>query len=171
MNWPTRHALPDDRRDILGVVRDAFTGPDHDGGEEVDIVAATWDRSASVVDEVAVVEGVIAGHVLAGLGDLGGRAIPGIAPLCVSPKAQGNGIGTALMQEALRQADAQGWPLVVVLGNPSYYGRFGFEPAGPLGILYGPGGPDSPYFQVRRLSSFEPVQGEYRYCWELEAQP
>ena len=44
------------------------------------------------------------------------------------------------------------WPLLVLLGDPAYYGRFGFEPAGPLGLSYLPVGADNPHFQARRLA-------------------
>jgi predicted N-acetyltransferase YhbS len=156
-----------DRAAILGVVRDAFTADGHDGQEEVDIVEAVWRLgvAADHLDVVAILRGVIAGHVLGSWGHLGGRQVIGIAPLSVSPRYQRMGVGLALMSELIRRADEL--PLVVLLGNPKYYHRFGFEPAGPLGITYPPAGPDSPHFQVRRLSSYAPeFQGEYTYAWE-----
>lgn len=59
-----------------------------------------------------------------------------LAPMAVDPARQRDGIGGALVREALRRAPAAapGVPLVSVLGHPEYYPRFGFEPAGPLGI-------------------------------------
>jgi predicted N-acetyltransferase YhbS len=59
-----------------------------------------------------------------------------------------------------------GWPAVVLLGEPSYYRRFGFEPAGSAGIVYPPVGPDSPHFQVRRLSGRRSPEGRFTYGWE-----
>ena len=91
----------------------------------------------------------------------------GIAPLSVLPHRQRQGIGTALLTELLRRTDEEDWPLVVLLGDPRYYGRFGFEPAGPFGIVYPPVGADSPYFQVRWLTRVDPsLHGQFRYCWE-----
>ena len=56
---------------------------------------------------------------------------------------------------------------MVLLGDPGYYRRFGFEPSGPLGIVYAPVGEDDPHFQVRRFGGYEPtLKGEFRYCWE-----
>lgn len=46
-----------------------------------------------------------------------------LAPLCADPKMQGKGIGSVLCQMALQYANAP----VVVLGEPAYYGRFGFD--------------------------------------------
>ena len=56
---------------------------------------------------------------------------------------------------------------MIVLGDPRYYSRFGFEPAWTHGITYEPAGPQSPHFQLRRLSHFtRSVRGRYRYHWE-----
>ncbi len=59
------------------------------------------------------------------------------------------------------------WPLLVLLGDPAYYGRFGFEPASPLALSYTPAGAGNPHFQARRLTgSSAPLRGEFGYCWE-----
>ena len=44
------------------------------------------------------------------------------------------GVGSLLVEEALRRAAATGFPLVLVVGHPEYYPRFGFEPADVLGV-------------------------------------
>ena len=118
---------------------------------------------------VAAENGDVLGHVLGAHGDLAGRDIVAVAPLAVTPSHQREGIGTALMTELLRRADATGWPLVVLLGSPAYYPRFGFEPSGPLDITYPPVGPGNPDFQVRKLSGYDPSYlGEFTYCWEAK---
>jgi len=61
-----------------------------------------------------------------------------LAPLAVAPKRQRRGIGAALIAEALRQTRAGGWGAMFVLGDPEYYGRFGFTPEVAAGF-------DSPY--------------------------
>lgn len=61
-------------------------------------------------------------------------AVSLLAPLAVSPQAQGSGIGQALMREGLSRAKASGRQLVFVLGHPSYYPKAGFRPAGDLGF-------------------------------------
>ena len=71
------------------------------------------------------------------------------------------------MVALLRAAEAQQWPLLVLLGDPAYYGRFGFEPASALGLSYPPVGADNPHFQARRLPGYSArLQGEFSYCWE-----
>lgn len=54
------------------------------------------------------------------------RARPGLAPLAVLPGRQGWGIGSALVRAALARAKEVGWAAAFVLGDPAYYGRFGF---------------------------------------------
>jgi putative acetyltransferase len=164
-----RTALPSDREAILAVVRDAFATGGRDGQEEVDIVGRTWslEAGAAGLELVAVDCGHVVGHVLGAYGDLDGRQVVGVAPVSVGTSCQGDGVGSALMTELLRRADQAGVPLVLVLGEPAYYSRFGFEPSGPLDISYPPVGPNNPYFQVRRLATYEPsYRGAFTYCWE-----
>jgi putative acetyltransferase len=72
-----------------------------------------------------------------------------LAPLAVSPAAQGQGIGTRLVKEGLARMARAGLDLVIVLGEPDYYGRFGFDPklARNFKTLY-----DGPYLQALALS-------------------
>jgi putative acetyltransferase len=168
-NWVIRAASPDDHDAILAVVRDAFANGGRDGQEEIDIVRDTWSAEAPTdrLELVAAEGSDVVGHVLAARGELNGRDVYGIAPLGVTPARQGQGIGSALMTELLRRARDAGLPLVVLLGNPDYYGRFGFEASGPLGIFYRPVGVGNPNFQVCRLGEHDPAyQGEFSYCWE-----
>jgi putative acetyltransferase len=155
--------------EVLRCVRTAFTSEQHDGQEEVDIVVAIWALEASIAgcELVAVDDDEVVGHVVASLGRLDGRGIPGIAPLSVRPGYQSQGIGSALMKELLTRIDDLGFPLAVLLGNPVYYRRFWFEASGPLGLHYRPAGPDSTYFQIHRLQHYNAeCTGEYIYCWE-----
>ncbi len=90
-----------------------------------------------------------------------------MAPVCVASSRHGRGIGSALMASLRTAAEASHVPLLVLLGDPAYYGRFGFEPAGPLGLHYGPAGMDNPSFQARRLPGYGAAyRGEFSYCWE-----
>lgn len=52
-----------------------------------------------------------------------------LGPLAVDPAAQGQGIGSALMDAALAAVDANGLPPVVLIGDAPYYGRWGFTAA------------------------------------------
>ena len=50
-----------------------------------------------------------------------------LAPLSVHPERQKKGIGSTLVQIATEAAEELGWTAAFVLGNPHYYGRFGYE--------------------------------------------
>ena len=58
----------------------------------------------------------------------------GLAPVAVRPEAQAQGIGSKLIREGLRLCQELGFDYCVVLGDPKYYQRFGFEKASPFGI-------------------------------------
>lgn len=162
-----RPTLPEDRPEVVDLVRATFSHGDQDGLAEVDIVDRTWALDLDdPLDLVAVQDGQIVGHVLGAPGTVGGVQLMAVAPLAVLPSQQGQGIGSALMTELLRRAEDAGWPAVVLLGNPDYYGRFGFEPAGPIGLVYAPVDPELPYFQIARLSGDRPLTGTFVYCWE-----
>ena len=166
-----RPTLVGDRPAVIELVRSAFTDAARDGREEVDIVERTWTLRTGddVIDLVAIRDGEIAGHVLGAAGVLNGAPLLAVAPLAVAPAHQGQGIGSLLMTDLLRRADDAGWPAAVLLGNPQYYQRFGFEHAGRAGVDYPPVGSESPYFQIRRLSRYtSSLQGSFAYCWEDE---
>ncbi|AEE45835.1 GNAT family N-acetyltransferase [Cellulomonas fimi] len=57
-----------------------------------------------------------------------------LTPLAVAPDVQNRGTGTALVAAALDAASAAGWPLVLLEGDPRYYGPRGFTAAEPLGL-------------------------------------
>jgi putative acetyltransferase len=164
-----RPAALSDHDAILALVGQAFTSPDHDGQEEVQIVLDTWRLDAAIpgLELVAVDGSAVIGHALGARGRPGSPGVVAVAPVCVSPGRQGQGVGSALMTDLIDRAEQQHWPAVVLLGEPGYYGRFGFQTAGPLGIVYETVGKGSPFFQIRPLSAYESsVRGVFRYCWE-----
>lgn len=73
-----------------------------------------------------------------------------LAPLSVVSDRRGRGIGEALVREALRRARDLGEETVVLVGDPAYYGRFGFRQSTELGIRNTNGIPDR-YVQVLEL--------------------
>jgi predicted N-acetyltransferase YhbS len=57
-----------------------------------------------------------------------------LAPLTVSPNFQGKGIGSALIIEAHSRAKELGYSLIVLVGNPNYYQKFGYKEAASYAI-------------------------------------
>ena len=165
-------ARPDDDEAILAVVDAAFSDDTRDAREELAIVRGTWAACApeALVELVVYDDGVV-GHALAAPGRVDGAPSPvaGVAPVCIAPSHQGGGLGTLLMREVIRHAQARGWPLLVLLGEPAFYGRVGFEAAGARGLWYAPAGRDSPHFLARPLGDAPATApGRFSYCWETE---
>lgn len=91
---------------------------------------------------VAEEEGRLVGHVMfseavirTGGGEVGALAL---GPVGVIPERQGRGVGSALIREGLDRCAREGHRIVVLLGHPGYYPRFGFsaERAGNLSSPY-----------------------------------
>jgi putative acetyltransferase len=86
-----------------------------------------------VASLVAVVDDRIVGNIvfsrLAVEGQIGSIDAVALAPMAVLPEYQRRGIGTALVREGLRACRQRGSKVVIVLGHPSYYSRFGFSSA------------------------------------------
>jgi len=128
-----RPASPADRGAIRVVNERAF-----DRAGEADLVARIVDDGDAVLELVAERDGAILGHVLFSrlsvVGADGTVAAVALAPLAVDPARQGAGVGAELVREAhLRLRDA-GETLSVVLGDPAYYGRFGYAHARAAGF-------------------------------------
>jgi putative acetyltransferase len=58
----------------------------------------------------------------------------GFAPVAVHPTMQWQGIGSQLIREGLHACQELSYDYCVVLGDPKYYQRFGFQKASPFGI-------------------------------------
>jgi predicted N-acetyltransferase YhbS len=67
-----------------------------------------------------------------------------LAPLAVKLSHRRQGIGSKLVQESFRIAKQLGFQSIFVVGNPKYYGRFGFRSTARFGIRHVPEIPE-PY--------------------------
>lgn len=169
-----RRERPEDVPDIRAVTAAAFSGVEHSAppiepdGAPGEATLVGWLREdpgwIPELSLIAEVDGEIVGHVVATRGALASRPALGLGPVSVSPARQRDGVGSALMHAILGAADAMGEPVVVLLGSPAYYGRFGFVPASSLGIE----APDpawGDYFQARPLAAYDPsVRGTFAYA-------
>src|SRR4051812_49481766 len=77
----------------------------------------------------ALSDGRVVGHVTASHATVATDPVVAVGPIGVLPDHQGTGIVSALMDAVLAAADAADIPLIVLLGAPQYYSRFGFRPA------------------------------------------
>lgn len=98
--------------------------------DEAELVNQLTASGDVVLELVAERAGMIVGHVLFSrlVIETGAARFPAVAlaPLAVLPEEQGKGVGAALVDEAHRHLRAEGETLAVVLGDPQYYGRFGY---------------------------------------------
>jgi putative acetyltransferase len=118
--------------------------------DEARLVEALRANGRLSVSLVAVEAERIVGHVAFSPVTLsGGDGGVGLAPLAVWPTFQRRGIGAALVRDGLVSAERAGFRFVVVLGEPAYYRRFGFEPASRWGLRDEYGGGAA--FQVLEL--------------------
>lgn len=97
--------------------------------------------------------------------DLGGKPVPAVAlaPLAVAGEARRQGVADLLVRAGLDWLREAGVAMVFVLGEPDYYGRFGFEAA----LADGFGSPYAgPYFQAIVLAGgcLEGAPGEARHA-------
>jgi len=72
----------------------------------------------------------------------------GLGPMAVLPREQGRGVGSDMVRAGLRECLRIGHDAVVVLGNPTFYSRFGFETARPKGLRYESPVPDELFMVV-----------------------
>ena len=135
---------------------------------EARLVDALRLAARPFVSWVAEREGEIVGHILFTRVTVetnpSGVATFGLGPMAVRPACQRQGVGSALVESGLHACREAGGEVVVVLGHPDYYPRFGFQPAAPRGLYYQSHDLD-PYFMVRALTpgALEGLTGEVRY--------
>ena len=67
-----------------------------------------------------------------------GRPALLLGPLAVAPELQGEGLGKAMMNEAIQRAACRGHGAILLVGDAPYYARFGFT-AAPMASLAMPG--------------------------------
>jgi putative acetyltransferase len=125
MSLLIRQAIDADLDAIRHVHRLAF-GQD----AEARLVDALRDGGYVRASLVAEQNGQVVGHILfsdlAIITDAGTVAALALAPLAVLPEVQNQGIGSALVRRGLEVCQKQGHRIIVVLGHPHFYPRFGF---------------------------------------------
>jgi putative acetyltransferase len=139
---------------IEAVTVAAFLHAPHTSHTEQFIVEALREAGQLTVSLVADAEGVVVGHVAISPISISDGAIGwyGVGPISVAPEYQRRGIGSRLMREGLRVLRDHGAAGRVVLGEPRYYGRFGFRVDPDLSL---PGVPPE-YFQAISFGASHP---------------
>ncbi|WP_225961976.1 GNAT family N-acetyltransferase [Actinomadura algeriensis] len=155
--WSTRAETPADVGVIREIVRTAF--PTAEESALVDALRAdaeAWIPGLSVVAEAP--DGHVAGHALFTRCHVGDEPALALAPVAVAPGRQRTGAGSAAIRAGLDAARAMGENLVLVLGHPEYYPKFGFERASAYGIRAPFDAPDEAMMALA-LDASRPVPG------------
>jgi putative acetyltransferase len=94
----------------------------------------------------------------------------GLAPMAVLPAYQNQGIGSQLVRQGLEDCRRLGYDVVVVVGHPRYYPRFGFVPASQKNLTCAFEVPDD-VFMVAELTpgALDGKRGAVKYHSALNA--
>ena len=152
-----RKAAQEDHPSIYHLVRTAFATARVSDGTEQDFVLELRRRDTYRPDLELVAEenGQLIGHIL-----LTPLPVPGApeglrglmaAPLCVRLEDRNRGLGGQLLHEGGRRAAELGYNALFLVGDPEYYGRYGFRNAVSLGFQNASGVPD-PFLLARSLN-------------------
>ena len=158
-----RPEAPGDVAAIRRVHLEAFA-PSTGEADLVDALRASdaYERDLCLVAEV---DGDVVGHIAFSGAHVDDEApVLALAPVAVRPSVQGRGVGSALIREALSRAAASPHGLVVVLGHPGYYPRFGFGPAAELGIVAPFEVPAEAWMALRLPAHRPELRGVVRYA-------
>jgi putative acetyltransferase len=165
----------------VGVVIRPECAEDHDAIRQVVAAAFESDREADLVEAiraspeyipelalVAEVDRNVVGHVMVSFTSLDDgytrHRIYHLSPLALGRDHQGGGIGSALVGAVVERAHDHGAEFVVLEGDPSYYGRLGFQPSARYDILIDlPDWAPPEAAQIRLLSGTPTVSGRVVY--------
>lgn len=128
-----RRETPEDIDSIHHVNSEAFGQK-----EEAELIDELRSRGVVTLSLVAVQADQIVGHIVFSPvtveSEYSSFEAIALAPMAVLPAYQRKGIGSQLVRVGLEECHRLGHEIVVVLGHPDYYPRFGFVPGKPKGI-------------------------------------
>lgn len=150
---------------ISKVIYKAFENhPHHQAGAlptEHLIVEKLRVQGALSLSLLAKIDNEIVGHIAFSPVEISGKTLKwfGLGPISVAPNMQGQGIGSKLINEGIKQLRVLGAKGVVLLGEPEYYRRFGFKAYPQLSYASVP----AEYFLALALKDTPLPSGEVNY--------
>ncbi len=155
----------DDIEKIAEINRKAF------GSEtEPDLITAIRESEYFIpeLSLVAELDGEPVGHILFSVISIheGERIWPALslAPMAVLPSHQKRGVGAELVRRGLEECSRLGFDIVIVIGHPDYYSRFGFKPARSHGLEVAFDVPDAAFLVIElEKGALDDVRGMVQY--------
>lgn len=144
-----------DRASIRAVTEAAFRGRPYAGGDEQDVIDALRRYGALTISLVALDGAEIIGQITFSPAAIssGVGSWYALGPVSVVPDRQGEGVGGHLIEAGIRElAELGAWGCILT-GNPGYYARHGFQPAGQ----FCPDVEPAEYFMLRLLGEKKPT--------------
>lgn len=128
-----RSETPEDEAEIRHIHEEAF-GQEAEG----ELIGKLRNRGVLTISLVALYDSRLVGHIAFSPAEVKSdcssfKAIA-LGPMAVLPAFQGKGIGSQLVRVGLEECRRLGHEIVVLVGHPDYYPRFGFALASPKGI-------------------------------------
>lgn len=153
-----------DYQEVERLIENAFkTAPHSDGNEQ--LLVNKLRNSESFIPELSLIAKAntqIVGYILLSKIQIGKHTELALAPLSVLPEFQNQGIGKALIHKAHDIAKTLGFNCIVLLGDPKYYGKFGYQKARDFNIIAPFDVPDE-YYQVLFLTDKTGIGGTVIY--------
>jgi putative acetyltransferase len=169
-NVVIRREAPEDGAAVREVNERAFEQPD-----EAEIVDRLRSHGKVLLSLVAVREDRVVGHILftrvvVESCEESFTAV-GLGPMAVLPELQKRGVGSLLVREGLDACRKREHEVVVLVGHPEYYPRFGFVPASRYGLTCEFEVPDEVFMAVElREGALAGRTGRVRYEPEFRGE-
>lgn len=165
LKFDIREEKQEDEKAITDLIQTAFATAEHSDGTEQDLVIALRKDPAFIpeLSLVAVVQGLLVGHILFSKAHVGKTTVLILAPLSVLPDFQRQGIGSALIKAGHKKAQELGYSYAFVLGSDQYYPRFGYRPARQFGVNVPAGFPEKNFMGLCWKEDATLLEGDIRF--------